>query len=384
MRSTRPFRATITTAFLVVAATSAEAQNELPAWTLGPTTMAAIGGKGVASTEFSRISAAFRLSNGMIAVANGATLEIRVFDAQGWFVRAVGGGGGAPGKFQSLTWIGRSGDTAFVFDFNLQRITSFMLGSEPRLLQTIAFAPTSDRGRVEVSGRLSDGRWLVETTAHPGWDGPPGVHRLPASVGLVDPAAARPVEWLAQSDGLAVFVNNPTGDLHDAIVGPIAFTPSLLSAASGATIWFGDSHTDSLALGTADGILLTVRLPFPRRSPSAGMIDVARERELASAREEKFRSWVAARFSPQRVPPDLPYFGELIPGPGGEMWVQEFAADRNEPSRYLVIGPTGSVRAWVNVPPGVRLRDVGLDYVVGTHEDDGGAETVRVYRLFRR
>jgi hypothetical protein len=383
MRSMRMFRATIATIVLGLTGASAAAQNGLATWTLAPSPMVAIGGKGVPPTEFSQVAAAFRLSNGMIAVADGATLEIRLFDDRGSFVRAFGGGGSAPGEFQSLNWVGRSGDTAFVFDVALARITSVVLGSEPRLLHTLSIMPTSDRGHVSVSGRLADGRWLVGTPAHPGWDGPPGVHRLPASVGLIAASGSGPVEWLGQLDGLAVFVHNPTGNLQQAVVGPIAFTPTVPSAVSGSTIWFGDSHTDSLTLGTADGILLAVHLPIPRRSPSTAMVDEGRERELATARDDKARSWVMAKFSPERTPRDLPYFATLIAGPRGEMWVQEYAASRSEAARYIVVGPTGSARAWVNVPRGFRVRDVGLDYVAGVHVDDGGMETVQVYRLRR-
>jgi hypothetical protein len=90
-----------------------------------------------------------------------------------------------------------------------------------------------------------------------------------------------------------------------------------------------------------------------------------------------------AKYSPDRTPRDLPYYADLIPGPRGEMWVQEYSASPTEPTRYIVVGPTGSARAWVHVPRGFRVRDVGLDYVVGVHVDDDGVETVQVYRLVR-
>ena len=61
-------------------------------------------------------------------------------------------------------------------------------------------------------------------------------------------------------------------------------------------------------------------------------------------------------------------------GPGGELWVQEAAADATDAVRYLVLGANGAPRAWVN----------GLEHVVAVHKDDDGVESVRVYRLTRR
>lgn len=373
-----------TTAFLLAGA-SAAAQGGLATWSVSPVPLVTIGGDGVNSTEFSRIAAAFRLSNGLIAVANGATKEIRLFDQQGRYLRAFGRAGAGPGEFKSLEWVGRSGDTAFFFDFSLKRITAVVLGNEPRPVRTTMLTATSDRGSVFVSGKMPDGRWLVQTPASPGWDGPPGVHRLPTSIGLVEANGGGAVAWLGTFDGMAVFVHNPTGNLKQATVGASAFTPWVYAVASGPLIWFGDSDADSLNLfSAANDKRTSVRLAIPRRRPTTAMIDSARERELALSRSDQGRAFTAAKFSAERLPENLPFFGTLVPGPGGEVWVQEYRQLGTEPARYLVIGPTGLSRAWVIVPPGVRVRDVGLDYVVATHEDDDGVETVRVYTLSRK
>lgn len=168
------------------AAIVVQAQPELPQWRLSPAPALTIGGDGAPSTEFSRIAAAVRLTKGEIVVADGATQQLRLFDSQGRFLRSFGRRGAGPGEFRSLNWMGRSGDTLFVYDSRLKRITYVTFDQEPPLLRTVRLTATSNRGPVFVNGRLADGRWLVETFATPGFDGPPGVHRLSASAGLID------------------------------------------------------------------------------------------------------------------------------------------------------------------------------------------------------
>lgn len=365
--------------------TRLDAQQSIPTWSVTASPVLTIEGEGTPETEFTQIRAALRLSSGVIAVANGATSDLRLFDERGRFVRRFGRTGAGPGEFRSLGWVGRSHDTAFVFDHGLRRITPVVLGREPDLLDAVLLTATGQRGRVYVNGRLRNGSWLVQTYTSPGWTGPPGVHRLRASVGVVAKGASGEVEWLGETEGMAIFVHNPTGDIKKASVGPVAFSPDLHAVASGAHVWFGDSSSDSLVVFNSEtGTRRVVRLPMSRRSPSRDAIDSARERELATARNDRDREWTNAKFSTARLPRALPFFETMLPGPDGEVWIQEFAASRTDPARYLVMDGGPSPVAWVHVPSGVRIREAGREYLLGVHEDADGVESVRLYGLSRR
>jgi hypothetical protein len=168
-------------------------------------------------------------------------------------------------------------------------------------------------------------------------------------------------------------------------VGPIAFTPWFHAVVSGRYLWLGDSGSDSLVrIGPTIAERHHFRLPIPRRAPPPALIAAERAEEGAGARDERSRSWVNAKYSPKYLPQALPYFGALIPGLEGEVWVSEYAGTRSPTTRYLVIGPSGEVRAWVHAQAGFRIKEIGRDYVTGVHYDADGVETVRIYGLTRR
>ena len=366
-----------------VAVRSAEAQAT---WRLSSQPVVSIGDDGAPATEFSRIGGVARLSGGRTAVLNEATNEIRVFGPRGEPLKTFGRTGSGPGEFRGMTYVGRSGDTLFVFDFSLQRITVAHFGDDPRVVKILAYAPVSSRGRAGVYGRLSDGRWTVETSTSPGWDGPPGTYRLPASVGIVGADGTGAVTWLIESPSMAVFVYNPTGNLKGAMVGPVGFTPFLMHVANGQSVLYGDAATDSLTIQTG-GRRTVVRVPLSKRTITQAMAEAARERELARipvAGREKARAFTSAKYDLKQLLKELPVFSKLLAGVDGETWIEEYTPTSQEPTRYLVIGPNGSARAWISAPAGFRIAEVGRDYVAGVQFDADDVETVRIYSLTRR
>ena len=366
-------------------ANTGESQRAIPEWSLGAAPLLVLGERGVAAEEFLRIRAVFRLANGVVAVLNGGTNEIRLFDERGLSLRSFGGTGSGPGEFRFASWAGRSGDTVFVFDNSLSRISGVILRGEPRLLDTWPVTARGTRGPLSVGGRLSDRRWLVATGVSPGWDGPPGVHRLPQSVGVIGADGTGEVSWIGEFPSAAFFVFSPTGNIQQASVGPIAFSPWFYSVASGQHVWLGESGADSLVrMEFGRGTRATLRLPLPRRTPPAALVAARRAREILAATNERSRTFADAKWSATYLPSTLPFFEALVPGPGGEIWIQDYVGVPTDSARYLVVGPDMVARAWVRVPSGVRLHDVGLDYVLGVHEDGDGVESVRLYRLSRR
>jgi len=385
-----PFNRSLTAIGTLLLSVAAPAQtrpghSQLPDWSLSTAPLLSLGGDGTPATEFLRIRQVFRLPAGLIAVVNGGGSGIRIFDLQGLPISTFGRTGSGPGEFRSMGWSGRSGDTAFVYDPGLRRISIILLGRESRLLKSLGIVARGTRGQFFVAGRLEDGRWLVLTAGTFSWEGPPGVHRIPGSAGVMNAEATGDVTWLAELPSLAVVVHNPTGDIRKAQVGPIAFSPAFHAVVSGAYVWFGESGSDSLVrYDSRDGKRGTLQLPFSRAAPSGALVAATRNRELAVARDARSRAWTDAKLSSAYLPSTLPFFESVVPGPRGELWIQGYSGIRTAESRYLVVGSDLRPRAWVHVPRGFRVQEVGLEYVVGVHEDEDGVESVRLYGLSRR
>ncbi|HEX6942508.1 MAG TPA: hypothetical protein VF128_06240 [Gemmatimonadaceae bacterium] len=369
---------------LIGLALAAQVQSVLPTWTLSPTPFVTIEDDGTPATQFESVTGVARLSSGHIAVANRGTNDIRIFDGRGRHVTTFGQTGGGPGEFRRIELVGRSADTAWFYDSNLRRVTSLLLGAKPELLGTTLVTATGKRESFTVTGRLPDGRYVVTTGVSPTFDGPPGVHRVPGSTGIIPRTGDGDVMWLGDFKSAAIFVHNPTGDFKQASVGPVAFPPWLRSATGGGQIWIGDSGGDSLVVVRArDLSRFAVRVPFPSRTPGKSLVDAARDRELGPNPTPQHRSFTDAKYG-KHLPQKLPSFESLQPGPQGELWIQEYAGDRALPSQYVVLDPMGRPKARVAVPGGSRVREAGPDYVILVHEDRDGVESIRLHQLQRR
>ena len=115
-----------------------------------------------------------------------------------------------------------------------------------------------------------------------------------------------------------------------------------------------------------------------------GTIEAAREEEMGGRRSPGGNTFADAKFSAKYLPEKLPSFESLVPGPQGELWVQEYRGNRAFPTQYVVIDAAGRPKGRVAVPLGSRVREAGFDYVILVHEDTDGVESVRVHRLDRR
>jgi hypothetical protein len=365
-------------------ALTVQAQASIPVWTLTPAPTLTIQDDGTPATQFESIMGVVRLSNGGIAIANrGGTNDIRIFDARGRSIASFGRTGEGPGEFRRIDWMGQAGDTAWIYDSGLQRISAILLATKPELLGTTRITATGNRERFGVMGRLPDGRFVVTTNVSPTFEGPPGVHRLPGSAGIIARTGDGTVTWLGDFKSAAIFVHNPTGDVKNMASGPIAFPPWLRTAVSGGHVWIGDSGGDSLvAVRGQDLSRFTVRLPLPSRAPSRELVDVARNRELGG-KAAPVGSFSEAKWT-KNLPERLPYFEGLTPGFQGEVWVSAYAGDRAKPTYYIVIDANGRAIGRVNVPGGTRIRQAGPNFVVLAHEDSDGVESIRVHGLVRR
>jgi len=103
----------------------------LPEWRLGAEPLVRIGEvDGAEEYTFGRITGGLVLVGGQVVVVDGQTQTLGVYDADGTFVRRLGGRGNGPGEFANVWRLRATGPTSFaVYDARLRRITSFDLAT---------------------------------------------------------------------------------------------------------------------------------------------------------------------------------------------------------------------------------------------------------------
>jgi hypothetical protein len=117
-------------------------------WTLSAQPLVDIGSGEDSLYELATVMGAARLSDGSIAVANMGSSNIRVYDARGRYVRAIGRRGQGPGEFRQVMGLERRpGDTLAVIDSREEIEFYSADGKFGRALRSL-----SHRGELVLSG----------------------------------------------------------------------------------------------------------------------------------------------------------------------------------------------------------------------------------------
>lgn len=102
--------------------------------------------------QLSRVFDAVALPSGELVVLQARGEQLLVFDSIGQYARGIGRRGAGPGEFDVPTKIGRRGDSLWIFDRALSRITVFRPSGT--LVRTIAL-PANGVGVLHEDGRVT-------------------------------------------------------------------------------------------------------------------------------------------------------------------------------------------------------------------------------------
>lgn len=353
-------------------------------WSVGPKALVRIGGaSGTGPTELAQVLGVARLGDGRVVIADGGSTELRVFGADGSFIRAIGRKGLGPGEFDGILFMLRSQDTLVVHDrqSRLQIYTA-----DGTLLRTWPRPVFPGRGINSWHGILSDGTGVVQGV-DPVTDTVSERSTATASLGLV-PAGGTTVTAFAT---IPVFERVRRGGTSVGL---------FLGAVSRAAV-MGER------VCTGYTIRWEVRC-FDRRGrlQSRTTRDVSPGAVTEADREEFRRGYLAANRSQplERVQASIRMlqfadersaFGRFVPSPTGELWIGEFVVLESfvpgrrgtvippKPTTWSVLGADGRWVANVVLPARFSLLDAGRDYVAGIELDEDDVETVVVYPLTR-
>jgi hypothetical protein len=334
------------------------------------------------AAEFTRITTAYQLSTGHIAVADARLRVVRVFGPDGRFLRDLGRAGGGPGEFASVALLRPVGDTILVWDGPQQRITRYL--SDGRLAGTVRVVAAADARRISVEARLPSGRWLVATSYAPSLMRPGGTYDDSIRVGTIAPSGVGPVAWIGWFPGTTFWVWKPNASAdHGETVGVARFAAATRVLVAGDDVVIASGPTNAvLVLDERGQRTSEIRLPGERRPIPESARTSAREAVMADAQSARMRAYAYASFERSAIPAVAPVFDNAV-GHTGEVWIELFTPRSSEPARYVVVRRNGSVVGEVRFPPRARLMDVGRDFAWVVVPDDDGTERLEKYAVLR-
>jgi hypothetical protein len=372
-----------TVAFVVACLSSGatRVQAQLPEWLVEADPAVVIGPDAGAHGEFAFILSAARLSDGSVAVVSRGTHDIRVFDARGRHLRTHGRKGAGPGEYDQPSYVGRSGDTLFIFDFSFRRVTA--LHAIAGVSKTRLLRPDSAGISVYPVVRLADGTLLSISLPVTSMRRPDGLRRGDIALETIGDDGAETRTDLGRFPWLTSLARNPGNSERAMSVGSYEFGPGLHFTRSGDLLIIGDGAEPRLQYIRANGTRVAdVALPLERRAFDQKAVAAARDK-LLSISAERIHESITHEHEPRYLPETQPYFRELREGPDGEVWVERFRVDRFASAEFLVIGADRKPRARLVLPPGLRPLEVGRDYILGIVTDEDGVENVVMHRYAR-
>jgi hypothetical protein len=331
------------------------------------------------------VRAAYRLTDGRIAIVNGGSSEIRYFSARGDFVSSTGGHGQGPAEFNQITSIHRgAGDSLTVLTFDP---AIAWIAPDGKVVRKIPIEWIRLQCRFDENPSiLADGTLLIKGEDNFGISGCPP---LSPDVNQTTDLLARAHPTTGTIDTLAILPGTDRDGRRYALFGRM-----LITAIAPDRIFAGESGGDSIGVWTYTGDqVATFRIPHQA-------IPVP---ESIKTQEPQRRPTPDDRIVMQRpyVPDHYPRFGRLMADRAGNLWVMDYPQltdrtisgdDLTTPrpgfvdaagAMWTVLTPDGDVVATVRTPPGLFVLEIGTDYVLGVAYDDLDVESVRLYTLDR-
>lgn len=326
-----------------------------------------------------RVSGGAVLSDGTIVLANSGSHELRWYDAEGRNVRSVGSEGDGPGEFRSVSLAGVfEEDSLLAFDSRQRRTSVFSAGGEfARSLEPGASAETSFP---LVDGVLSGGRTVVQRGAvYRFGEVTTGVDRAPAALYVIRPDGEVGAP-LGEFPGSEAFVLQEDGIMS---VRDLAFGRDIFVSAAGDRIAIGNNDAFSVRVYDGSGTLLHVVRQVHELARVTNEFDTYRQEQLAGIDDDNSRRISGRAFEQMPRHETFPAYGDVRLDRVGDLWVRDYPQPGEEQQAWQVFDQDGMFQARVVVPSGLRILDIGSDYLLGVFQDEFDVERVRLHRLER-
>jgi hypothetical protein len=332
---------------------------------------------------------ATRLSDGTVAVANGGTSEIRLFDSHGNFQRAIGQTGAGPGEFSredgpGLRFLSHArGDTLLAWDLYRQRLSVFSANGD--FIRSVRLRGTSRM--YSLRGLFRDRSMLLALTD------PDVADRSSSSTNRQVVRLVRfdsrgdSVQLIGDFPGMEFYRTSTAGGPELQILPPwgrelyVAVAAERVYVATGASYEIAAYGGD----GTLRQLIRKAHAPLAVTDAVASdLIDRMAEDLVArapSSLQKTLAPEVRRALTGLRRPKTFPPYKGLVVDAETNLWVREFTTSGDAPRTWSVFAADGRWLGTVTTPAGLQLLEIGSDYVLGRTVDALGVEHIEVYGL---
>ena len=348
-------------------------------WRLDGPTVSIGSVDGPLESQLHRVRAVKLLPDGRIAVANGGTAEIRLYDADGRWIRSIGREGDGPGEFRVITGLQVvPPDTLIVFENGESRVTVFAADGGLVSSRRITAPGEAVQG---PEHRLRDGRWL-NLNASTEVEG----YQKRRNSFVVWSDSASPVDTILSYDGqeYLIYIRHQGGQYvgRGAVVVP--FGGQDVAAWRNDRVALSNGLAYEIAVVEIGGREMRIRRRMERQPLPAGAVTRFIDGYVSRYPQQR-QSEVRGHFEGLPSTDLTPTHSALQFDPAASLWIESYRLpwDTLATRKWSVFEAAGGWLGDVEFPKGLRVFEIGENLVVGVERDNDGVEFVRIYRIVR-
>jgi hypothetical protein len=349
-----------------------------------------IGGAGD-PTQLSRVDQVVVDDEGTMFVLQSMEGRVRVFDADGSEVGAIGERGNEPGQFDRAFGMGLVADTVYVIDFGLRRVTYF--SKEGDLIRThqVSPPPAAEPFRPAMPFAV-----FADGSMAPGHSWPATVpmealERVPQLRVDATSQNADTVGWLSYERTARRVTDAQQRPLM--VGSPLTDDAFVIFAADGSRLVEVDrrlptgSGPATFGVTVSDGwgdTIWTRRYDYEPIEIDDDVIEAAVTlgvQRLNGAFPDEADAYTFVRSS-MFLPVSYPPVATALFSHDGTLWLQREAI-RDQPQRWLVLDESGETTAETTLPEDLRVMAIDADAVWGVDFANPNAPSVVRYRVER-
>jgi hypothetical protein len=319
--------------------------------------------EGLAEYQWTRPMAAVRLADGSFAVAEATPAEIRVFDAEGTFVRRIGRPGQGPGEFRSPQAMAHGPDGSLLaWDPRNRRRSHF--DAEGTLLSEATLQELSPLRSLSRVALLPDGRLVVVGgTGGPEAVANRGQAREPLEIRAIEsrvrPGGPEPLRvgpllgMIAGDEEVVNMEGDPAGGIVTISVSGQWYWGRLYTWASPGGMWASDRvgmEVRHYRAGADGGLDRVIRVDGAGPRATGALVDsiraleVARwERQLGDELTDELRATIQGDMAGREYPDTFPAMDAVFADSHGNPWI----GLPNPPSPWLISPLIREVPRWL-------------------------------------